>query len=103
GRWVTVTADPMPRGAFAMWCTALGRDDLATDPRFAEEETRRENKAELMAIIEDWVLTFDTVDELDEALRRGRLVMGVVRTLKEGASTEWARQRGAIVEVTDRG
>jgi len=103
GRYVTVTADPMPRGAFAMWCKALDREDLQTDPRFADEETRRRNKDELMAIIADWVLTFDTVDELDAALRRGRLVMGVIRTLKEGASTEWSKQRGAIVEVTDRG
>jgi crotonobetainyl-CoA:carnitine CoA-transferase CaiB-like acyl-CoA transferase len=102
GRYVTVTADPMPRGAFAMWCKALDREDLMSDPRFADESTRRANRDELMAIIEDWVATFDTHEELDAALRQGRLVMGVVRTLKEAASTEWARSRGAVVEVTDR-
>ncbi len=103
GRYVTVTADPMPRGAFAMWCKALDREDLQSDPRFAEEETRRKNKDELMGIIAEWVLEFATVEDLDAALRRGRLVMGVVRTITEGASTEWAKARGAVVEVTDRG
>jgi CoA:oxalate CoA-transferase len=103
GRYVTVTADPMPRGAFAMWCTAMDREDLQTDPRFSDEETRRANRGALMHIINEWVLGFETPEELDAALRAGRLVMGLVRTLKEGASTAWAQARGAIVEVSDRG
>jgi CoA:oxalate CoA-transferase len=103
GRYVTVTADPMPRGAFAMWCKAMDREDLQADPRFVDEETRRANREALMEIINEWVLGFETPEELDMALRAGRLVMGLVRTLKEGASTEWAKARGAIVDVSDRG
>ena len=103
GRYVTISADFTPRGSFAMWCKAMGRDDLADDPRFADEESRRANRDELHQIIEDWVLTFDDVEALDTELRRARLVMGVVRTLTEAAATDWSKSRRATVDVSDRG
>ena len=40
-----------------MWpafCGAIGRPELAEDPRFANEEARWENRAALNAIIEEW-------------------------------------------------
>ena len=40
-----------------MWpafTAAIGRPELATDPRFAREEARWENRAALNAIIEEW-------------------------------------------------
>jgi len=103
GRYVTISADYTPRGSFAMWCNALRREDLKDDPRFVDDEARRTNRDELQQIIQDWVLTFDNVEALDEELRRARLVMGVIRTLKEATETPWARDRGATVEVSDRG
>lgn len=103
GRYVTISADYTPRGAFAQWCEAIGRPDLGDDPRFIDDDSRRANREALHAIIQDWVSTFDDVESLDEELKRARLVMGVVRTLNEATSTEWALDRGATVEVTDRG
>lgn len=103
GRYVTISADYTPRGSFAMWCKALGRDDLKDDPRFVDDDSRRANRAALHEIIQDWVLMFDDVESLDAELRKARLVMGVVRTLTEAAPTDWAAARGAIVDVSDRG
>lgn len=103
GRYVTVSASPIPRGSFAMWAKAVGRPDLGDDPRFADDAARAEHYDELMAILQEWVDTFDSVEALDEQLRAARLVMGVVRTLTEAAATDWARDRGAVVEVSDRG
>lgn len=103
GRFVTISADYTPRGSFAMWCDALGRSDLKDDPRFVDDDARRANRDDLHAIIQDWVLTFDDVEALDVELRRARLVMGVVRTLNEATQTDWAKARGATVEVSDRG
>ncbi len=103
GRYVTVSADYTPRGSFAMWCDAIGRHDLKDDPRFVDDESRRTNRDALQDIIQEWVLTFDDVESLDVELQRARLVMGVVRTLKEATETDWARDRGATVEITDRG
>jgi crotonobetainyl-CoA:carnitine CoA-transferase CaiB-like acyl-CoA transferase len=103
GRYVTVSADPTPRGSFARWCKAMDQPDLGDDPRFVDDDTRREHRAELLAIIQDWVSTFDDVESLDTKMRMGNLVMGFVRTFNEAADTDWARARGAIVEVPDRG
>jgi crotonobetainyl-CoA:carnitine CoA-transferase CaiB-like acyl-CoA transferase len=103
GRYVTVSADPTPRGSFARWCTAMDRPDLGDDPRFVDDDTRREHRAALLGIIQEWVLTFEDVEALDKEMRKGNLVMGYVRTLLEAAGTDWAQARGAIVEVSDRG
>ena len=45
-----------------MWA-ALGRPELAHDERFATLEARVEHRAELTALIEDWMATFRTDDE----------------------------------------
>jgi crotonobetainyl-CoA:carnitine CoA-transferase CaiB-like acyl-CoA transferase len=103
GRWVTISADYTPRGSFAMWCNALEREDLKHDPRFVDDDSRRANRDALHQIIQDWVLTFEDVESLDKELRRARLVMGYIRTLNEATETDWARSRGAVVEVPDRG
>ena len=102
GRWVTVAGDPAPRGTFQSWCTAMGRSDLADDPRFASDEDRRANREALLEIIRAWIAGFEDLEELDAALQKGRLVLGVVRTLREAATSPWAQARGAIVEVPDR-
>jgi crotonobetainyl-CoA:carnitine CoA-transferase CaiB-like acyl-CoA transferase len=103
GRYVTISADYTPRGAFAQWCDAMNMPDLGDDPRFTDDESRRANRDALHAIVQEWVLGFDDVESLDKELRRARLVMGVVRTLNEATSTEWADARGATVDVSDRG
>jgi crotonobetainyl-CoA:carnitine CoA-transferase CaiB-like acyl-CoA transferase len=103
GRYVTVSADYCPRGAFAQWCDALNMPDLGEDPRFIDDDARRKNRDALHDIVQAWVLGFDDVESLDKELRRARLVMGVVRTLNEATSTDWADARGATVEVSDRG
>jgi CoA:oxalate CoA-transferase len=103
GRWVTISADYTPRGSFAMWCDAINMPNLGKDPRFVDDESRRENRQDLHAIIQEWVLGFDDHEALEKELRRARLVMGYVRTLNEATQTDWAKARGATVEVSDRG
>jgi CoA:oxalate CoA-transferase len=103
GRTVSVAFDPAARGPFAQWQKAMNRFDLAEDPRFAGDDVRRENRAELVALIQRWVMEFPNLESLEAALHEGRLVMGVVRSVKEAGQTEWAKERGAVVEVDDRG
>jgi formyl-CoA transferase len=49
--WVFITAQQQMWPAFA---AAIGRPELAADPRFADENGRWENRAQLNAIIEEW-------------------------------------------------
>jgi crotonobetainyl-CoA:carnitine CoA-transferase CaiB-like acyl-CoA transferase len=103
GRTVSVAFDPTARGPFAQWLRAMNRPDLASDPRFAEEETRRANRDQLTGLIQEWVMTFPDLKSLEAALTKAKLVMGVVRSVAEAGQTDWAKERGAVVEVSDRG
>jgi len=103
GRVVSVAFDPTARGVFSQWQRAMNREDLATDPRFADDDARRVNRDALVSIIQDWIMQFDELASLEKALHDGRLVMGVVRSVNEAGQTSWAKERGAVVEVDDRG
>jgi len=103
GRVVTVAFDPAKKGTFAQWTKAMNAPALADDRRFADEPARRTHLAELLAVLQAWVLEFDDEQSLETALARGGLVMGTVRSVHEAGDTAWARERGAVVEVDDRG
>jgi crotonobetainyl-CoA:carnitine CoA-transferase CaiB-like acyl-CoA transferase len=103
GRTVSVAFDPAARGPFVQWQKAMNRFDLATDPRFADDDVRRQHRQQLVELIQHWVLEFPDLKSLEAALANARLVMGVVRSVKEAGQTSWAKERGAVVEVDDRG
>lgn len=102
GRWSTTSADVWAPGVFELFCTAMHRPDLLTDERFADERTRACNREALVAIVEEWVGAFETASDLEAALDQVRLPVGVVRRVSELAETEWAEDRAAITEVSDR-
>jgi crotonobetainyl-CoA:carnitine CoA-transferase CaiB-like acyl-CoA transferase len=103
GRVVSIAFDPVARGTFAQWVRALGKPELATDPRFVDDDVRRANRDALLALIQDWVMQFPDVASLEAALAKAKLVMGTVRSVHEAGQTTWAKERGAVVEVSDRG
>lgn len=98
---VVIAGDPAGLGLLERYCAAMGRLDLLTEPRFAPE-SRRAHRAELIDLIEQWTLTFDNLDELERVLAAHELPMGVVRSTREAATSNWAVERGAVVEVDDR-
>jgi crotonobetainyl-CoA:carnitine CoA-transferase CaiB-like acyl-CoA transferase len=103
GRTITVAFDPASKGTFQQWCDAMDTPSLAQDPRFVDETSRREHRAELLEVLQAWVLSFEDTDALEAALQRGGLVMGAVRSVREAGDTAWAKERGAVVAVSDRG
>ena len=103
GRFVTVGGDPVARVNFEQWCRALDRPDLVQDPRFADAEGREKHRDALLEILDAWVSRQEDVEALDRTLHDVGLVLGVVRTTAEAGATDWARERGAVVEVPDRG
>ena len=99
GRWVTVTADPAVEGSFRAWVRAVGRDDLADDPRFASMAARIANADALDEILAEWVAGFDTAAELEAALGYSTVLVADVRTAEEIRDSAWAVDRGAFVDV----
>jgi crotonobetainyl-CoA:carnitine CoA-transferase CaiB-like acyl-CoA transferase len=102
GRRVVVTGNPVTRGVFESWCACMGRPELGEDPRFATAEARLEHREELLAVLQEWAGRLESPAALEEALAPARLATGVVRSVEEAGAGEWARERGAVVEVDDR-
>jgi crotonobetainyl-CoA:carnitine CoA-transferase CaiB-like acyl-CoA transferase len=55
GRHITIGANG--DSIFRRFCAAIGDADLADDPRFADNQSRRSNVAELDGLIERWTLS----------------------------------------------
>ena len=102
GHHIVISGHPAARGTFELYIKAAGRPELADDPRFATPTDRLEHLDEIIEVLGEWTSTFDDIDELEEVLAKHGLAMGVMRTVAEISHTDWARERGAIVEVEDR-
>ncbi|MFP3562981.1 CaiB/BaiF CoA transferase family protein [Paraburkholderia sp. SIMBA_030] len=102
GRRLTIAGSPIFSPIFARYCSMMRRFDLLRDPRYASATLRRENLASLMSEVRSWVLTFADLDQLQAQVSEVGLAIGVVRSIDAIASSEWAEDWGAIVEVDDR-
>ncbi|WP_143328477.1 CoA transferase, partial [Caballeronia terrestris] len=87
---------------FPNYLRAMRRMDLAQDPRFSTAERRQQNYNVLHAVIQTWMLSFRDLKTLDAQLDEAKIAIGQIRTLKELAETDWAKQWGAVHEVPDR-
>jgi crotonobetainyl-CoA:carnitine CoA-transferase CaiB-like acyl-CoA transferase len=103
GHTVVVSGHPAARGAFEQYIAAMGRPELASDPRFATVSARRANLAALVDEMRVWAMTFTDLDKIEAVFADNGLAMGVLRSSAEVAGTEWAQSRDAIAEISDRG
>jgi crotonobetainyl-CoA:carnitine CoA-transferase CaiB-like acyl-CoA transferase len=78
----------------------IGRPDLADDPRFEAEASRRANRLELEGIISAWSATCDA-NEAAAALQQAGISAHASWTTPEIAGDAHLRTRGAIVEVAE--
>ena len=78
-------------------CKALGRPDLADDPRFSSFAARSENRGECIALLDEIFLS-RTLDEWTAALD-GVAVWGPVRTAREVHDDPQVAANGYLPEV----
>ena len=103
GETVVVSGHPAERGTFDRFVAAMDRPELFDDPRFADPAARLEHLDELHAIIAEHAATVPDAHAFEERYAQFELAVGVLRSSREICETEWAREREAIVEVSDRG
>ena len=103
GSMVVVSGHPAERGTFDFFVAAMQQPELLSDPRFSDVATRLEHFDELMDIMKAWAKTVPTSDEIENRLSQYQLATGRLRSVGELADTEWAREREAVVLVSDRG
>jgi formyl-CoA transferase len=99
GRWFTLTVLNEGRELGALM-EALGRPELASDPRFATPEARRANARALTDIFDAEFAKADLSD-WQARLSGAGITFGVVQTLDELFSDEQMRAAGAIVPAAD--
>jgi crotonobetainyl-CoA:carnitine CoA-transferase CaiB-like acyl-CoA transferase len=94
-------AAPMP-DEFRGLCMAMGRPELADDPRFAEHLTRlqEENAVEILKIIAAWVKA-KTPDEVESLAEKHGFVATRLYTIKDVVENQHFRERGFVAEVDD--
>lgn len=98
GSYINITALAHQWGQLA---AAMGRPGLVDDPRFKDARSRRDNNAEIVALIEGWVAGFETPKGALEALERHRVPCAPVLTLNEAIAHPHLRQRGTVRQVCD--
>ena len=103
GTIVVVSGHPAERGTFEFYLEAMQMQHLREDPRFGDVASRLANLESLQQIIREWALGVPDADELERRLAEHQLAMGRLRSVDEVAATDWAREREAIIEVSDRG
>jgi len=98
GSYINITALAHQWGQLA---AAMGRPELVDDPRFKDARARRDNNAEIVALIESWLAGFDTRAAALEVLERHRVPCAPVLTLNQAMAHPHLRQRGTVRQVSD--
>lgn len=102
GTYVVVSGHPAEKGTFDLFVKAMNRPELLRDPRFVDVENRLKHLDEVVSEIRQWARSVQTAQEIEDAMAQSGLAMGVMRTMKEIADTEWAESRNVLIEVDDR-
>jgi CoA:oxalate CoA-transferase len=81
---------------------AMGKPELASDPRFRSARGRRDNNEALKGIIEEWLGSFPTRDDALAALDKERVACAPVLSLNEAMEHPHLRARNTVRRVKDR-
>jgi formyl-CoA transferase len=80
--------------------SALGREDLTDDPRFASPEARKQNAADLVQVLDAEFAGRD-LDEWRSVLDGVGVTFGIVGTVNEVLDDQQMRDSGALVPFAD--
>jgi crotonobetainyl-CoA:carnitine CoA-transferase CaiB-like acyl-CoA transferase len=84
-----------------MWAAltiAMGRPDMASDPRFRTLEQRRKHQSEIYRTIDDWVRSFETIVELVDCLSERKVPCAKLNTMAEAIEDPQVQARHLVIE-----
>jgi formyl-CoA transferase len=96
GKYISIGANS--DSIFPRLCRLMEQPDLATDPHFADNQSRRRNVAELDSIIQEWTLTRDLAD-LWHTLNEAQVPAGPVYSIDDIARDPQFLARDMILPV----
>ena len=97
-QWILIAANSDP--LFRRLARLLNRDELADDPRFANNHVRVQNAEELDCIIAAWTSGY-SAKHLSSVLNEADIPSTMVYTAKEIAEDPQYLSRGAVATVPD--
>jgi crotonobetainyl-CoA:carnitine CoA-transferase CaiB-like acyl-CoA transferase len=83
-------------------CEALGRPELARDPRYDSPGKRGLHRDEIIKLIEDWLASMPSDEESIDVLRARRVPVAPILSVKEAMSHPHLIERGTVRTVEDR-
>lgn len=98
GKWIVIAANA--DNVFRRLCAAIGRPELADDPRFATHLARGDNQDEIEGIVADWAVQHDAT-EIDGMLNEAGVICGPIYTIADIFEDPQYQARGMLVEHVD--
>ena len=95
-RWITIGANG--DSIFRRFCAAIERPELADDPRFADNQSRRANIGELDRVIESWTRRHE-LRELWEILVRAEVPAAPVYSIADVVADPQYQARDMILRL----
>jgi len=91
GKWMVIAANADT--VFRRLCEAMGRPELADDPRFSTHFARGENQEEIEGIVAAWAAEREAA-EIDRVLNEAGVICGPIYTIADIFEDEhyWARE-----------
>ncbi|MCH2163919.1 MAG: CoA transferase [Marinovum sp.] len=83
---------------FERFCSVIGRDDIAQDPRFATNPDRLANRDALIPQITETFATLER-ERLLEKLSAANVPAGPIHTIAEALRSDQAKARGSVVKM----
>ena len=98
GTWMVIAANADK--VFGRLCEAMGRPELADDPRFVTHLARGANQEELEGIVAEWARRH-TAAEIDRVLNEAGVICGPIYTIADIFEDEHFRARDMLVAHED--
>jgi CoA:oxalate CoA-transferase len=87
---------------FPYFCKAMGRPELATDPRFKDIPARKENIEELKRIVQDWFESAPSDEHAMKLMEEHRVPFAPVLNVEEAMAHPHHRERQIVRTINDR-
>ncbi len=97
-KWMVIAANQDT--VFRRLCGAVGRPELADDPRFSTHLARAEHQEAIEAIIGEWVAKHDA-QEIDRDLNEAGVVCGPIYTIADIFNDPHYKARDMLIEHED--
>jgi formyl-CoA transferase len=98
GKWDVIAANADK--VFGRLCEAMGRPELADDPRFVSHLARGENQLEIEEIVSEWAAARDAV-EIDRVLNDAGVICGPIYTIADIFEDPQFKAREMLLEHVD--